>query len=165
MTARTHRHRGRGASLLATLGLITVSSTSALASTAVAAPPAQSAYVVPPADGQKWPTDEALRASMSAIREAYDRLGPYIENWTAGPHDMNELGNHIDEYVNAIIANTHLPTPAQENLDYLIADLQRGAQLMHGTDPHGTPYDGAAVLKTAFSAYGKYFDDPNWSVK
>jgi hypothetical protein len=139
------------------------SGTVAAAETSAAAANAQ--YLVLAPGNQKWPTDEPLRTSMAAIRAAYDHIGPDIERFTAAPPDMIELGDNIQQYVNTIIAKSKLPADAEPNLEYLIADLQQAARMLQGTDPKSTPYDGASVVKTAFNAYGQYFDDPGWQSK
>jgi hypothetical protein len=163
----TQSRRWKGGLLLGTAFAIAASAAPmhVVAADSSAVPSTNSAYLSLAPGNHKWPTDEPLRTSMAAMRQAYDEVGPNIENFSAAPPDMIHLGDHIQQYVNAIITQSHLPTEAQPNLDYLIADLQHAAALLHGTDPKGTPYDGASVIKTAFNAYGQYFDDPNWSAK
>lgn len=158
--------RWRGVTCLCSAVALAAFSCSGTAAAADAVTTAgNSQYLVLAPGNQKWPTDEPLRTGMAAIRAAYDHIGSEIDSFRAAPPDMIELGDNIQQYVNAIIAQSHLPAEAEPNLDYLIADLQQAARMLQGTDPKGTPYEGANVVKTAFNAYGQYFDDPNWKAR
>jgi len=59
-----------------------------------------------------------------------------------------------------MVKNCHLPTAADENLHFIIADLLQGVSLMRGTDPERSRHDGAALVHGALNAYGKSFRDP-----
>jgi hypothetical protein len=72
------------------------------------------------------------------------------------------LATHIDQQVQSISANCHLPADADANLHLIIADLLQGVTLMRGGDSTHTRHDGAALVHGALNAYGQYFDDPTW---
>jgi len=115
--------------------------------------------------GRKWATDASLRAGMADIRAAFDADHPAIHDGRQTDAQFEALARRIESQVNSIVANCRLPPEADANLHYLIADLLQGVGLMRGQDPVGSRHDGAALVHGALSAYGKYFDDPGWSVE
>lgn len=112
---------------------------------------------------RKWATDASLRSGIAAIRAAFDADHPAIHDGRETDAQYEALAGRIESEVNSIVANCHLPPEADANLHYLIADLSQGVALMRGTDPDRTRHDGAARVHGALSAYGKYFDDPQWT--
>lgn len=112
---------------------------------------------------RKWATDASLRSGMAAIRAAFDADHPAIHDGRETDPQYEALAGRIESEVNSIVANCHLPPEADANLHYLIADLSQGVALMRGTDPDRTRHDGAARVHGALIAYGKYFDDPEWT--
>lgn len=113
-------------------------------------------------DGKKWPTEPSLRAGMAAVRTAFDADHPAIHQGRETDAAYAALAAKVDEQVQSIVGNCHLPPAADANLHYLIADLSQGAALMRGKDPARNRHDGAALVHSALIAYGKYFDDPAW---
>ena len=113
-------------------------------------------------NGQKWPTDEPLRAGMAAIHAAFKADHPAIHAGTETDAQYEALAGTIEAQVNAIIASCKLPAEADANLHYAVADLLAGVSLMRGQDPARTRHDGAALVQGALQAYGKHFDDPQW---
>jgi hypothetical protein len=113
-------------------------------------------------NGQKWPTDEPLRAGMAAIHAAFKADHPAIHAGTETDAQYEALAGTIETQVNAIIASCKLPPAADANLHYAVADLLAGVALMRGSDPERTRHDGAALVHGALQAYGKHFDDPQW---
>ena len=113
-------------------------------------------------NGQKWPTDEPLRAGMAAIHAAFKADHPAIHAGTETDAQYEALAGTIETQVNAIIASCKLPPEADANLHYAVADLLAGVALMRGTDPERTRHDGAALVHGALQAYGRHFDDPQW---
>ena len=73
------------------------------------------------------------------------------------------LADRIESQVDSIVANCRLPPEADANLHYVIADLSQGVSLMRGQYPVRSRHDGAALVHGALLAYGRYFDDPEWS--
>jgi hypothetical protein len=112
--------------------------------------------------GEKWPTDASLRIGMAEIRAAFEADHPAIHAGKETDAQYDALAGRIEAQVNAIVANCKLPPAADANLHYLVADLLQGVGLMRGQDPQRTRHDGAALVHGALSAYGQYFDDPNW---
>lgn len=113
-------------------------------------------------DGKKWPTEPSLRTGMAAIQTAFNADHPAIHEGRETDAAYAALAAKVDEQVQTIVKNCHLPAAADANLHYLIADLSQGANLMRGKDPGRNRHDGAALVHSALIAYGKYFDDPAW---
>jgi hypothetical protein len=113
--------------------------------------------------GRKWTTDASLRTGMAGIRAAFDADHPAIHDGRQTDAQYDALAGRIESQVNSIVANCRLPPEADANLHYLIADLSQGVSLMRGQDPDRSRHAGAALVHGALLAYGKYFDDPEWS--
>jgi hypothetical protein len=113
--------------------------------------------------GHKWATDASLRSGMAAIRSAFDADHPAIHAGKETDAQYAALADRIQSRVNDIVKNCKLPAAADANLHYVIADLSQSAVLMRGQDPARTRHDGAALVHGALIAYGKYFDDPEWT--
>jgi hypothetical protein len=113
-------------------------------------------------DGQKWQTDASLRTGMASIRAAFDADHPAIHAGKQTDAQYLALATHIDQQVQSIVANCHLPADADANLHLIIADLLQGVTLMRGGDATHSRHDGAALVHGALNAYGQYFDDPTW---
>jgi len=113
--------------------------------------------------GHKWATDASLRSGMAGIRTALDADHPAIDAGKESDAQYEALASRIEAQGNLIVANCRLPPAADASLHYVIADLLQGVNLMTGKDPARTRHDGAALVHGAMIAYGKYFDDPEWT--
>jgi len=112
---------------------------------------------------QKWPTDESLRSGMANIRTAFEADHPAIHAGKESDAAYAALADRIEQDVNRIVASCRLPPAADAQLHLVVADLLQGVGLMRGGDPARSRHDGAALVHGALNAYGKYFDDPQWS--
>lgn len=112
-------------------------------------------------DGRKWPTDAPLRTGMAAIRTAFEGDHAAIHAGTETDAQYEALATRIEQEVQGIIANFHLPPAADATLHHAIADLTRGIGIMRGKDPARECHEGAALVHGALLAYAKYFDDPS----
>lgn len=112
--------------------------------------------------GQKWQTDEPLRAGMAAVHAAFEAEHAAIDAGSASDPQYDALAGEIDSQVQEIVRNCKLPPAADANLHYIIADLLRGVNEMRGGDPSRTRRDGAVLVHGALDAYGKFFDDPDF---
>jgi hypothetical protein len=113
--------------------------------------------------GRRWPTDASLRSGMASIRAAFDADHPAIHAGKETDDAYAALATRIEQEVNTIVANCRLAPDADAQLHYIVGDLLQGVGLMRGSDPARTRHDGAALVHGALNAYGKYFDDPQWS--
>jgi hypothetical protein len=116
-------------------------------------------------DGQRWPTDASLRAGMLEIRTLFDAHHPRIHAGTQSEAQYDELAASVEKTVNRIVEQCKLPAAADAQLHYVVGDLLRGVALMRGSDPAHSRHDGAALVHGALNAYGKFFDDPSWTVQ
>ena len=114
-------------------------------------------------DDRKWPTDASLRSGMASIRSAFEADHAAIHAGRETPAQFETLAGRIEPQIQMILQQCKLPPAADANLHFVIADLMRGVSQMRGQDPAITRHDGAALVHGALEAYGKYFDDPQWS--
>jgi hypothetical protein len=114
-------------------------------------------------DGQRWPTDGALRTGMANVRAAFDADHPAIHAGRQTDAQYDALAATVEREVNTIVANCKLAPDADAQLHYVVGDLLQAVSLLRGSDPSKTRHDGAHLVHGALKAYGKYFDDPTWS--
>lgn len=105
--------------------------------------------------GQKWETDQPLRAGMDRIRELVSAAKP-----DGGASGLQVLANGIQQQVDFLIANCKLPPAADETLHVMIADFLEGADLV---TKKNDPQRGIAVMRRALQTYPQYFDHAGWS--
>jgi hypothetical protein len=116
-------------------------------------------------DSQRWPTDASLRAGMLEIRSQFDAHHPRIHAGTQSEAQYDALAASVEMAVNRIVEQCKLPAAADAQLHYVVGDLLQGVTLMRGSDPAHSRHDGAALVHGALNAYGKFFDDPSWTVQ
>lgn len=113
-------------------------------------------------DGERWATDESLRAGMLGIFKAFSAAH---DDYLAGqldPEGADVLADQVDEQVNFIFANCNLPSDADVELHKLLAaTFGSAATLRESNDVHNGLHELHQVLKT----YGEYFDHPGWSAE
>ncbi len=116
-------------------------------------------------EGARWQTDAALRAGMLEVRTLFDAHHSRIHAGTQSEAQYDELASALEKAVNRIVEQCQLPAAADAQLHYVVGDLLRGVALMRGSDPAHSRHDGAALVHGALNAYGKFFDDPSWTVQ
>jgi hypothetical protein len=110
-------------------------------------------------NGQRWPTDEALRRGMSGIRSALASSLPRIHERRFTPHEFSTLASRVQAYVDDLIANCKLPEAADLQLHVALAHLLDGIAAMEG----GVDQEkGVLAIVQALNAYGEHFDHPGW---
>lgn len=107
--------------------------------------------------GERWATDEPLRASMTRLRSA-------IEARQSGEIDANDaraLAAIVEAEVAFMIANCKLPPQPDAALHILI-----GRMLSSVTELRKSPPDAEAVSDLAFVLhdYAQAFDHPGWTL-
>lgn len=112
-------------------------------------------------NGRKWPSDAALRKSMSALRTAFAGKIDAIHAGKLPPEGYRALGSQVDGAVASIVAECKLEPKADAMLHIVVADLVAGADVMQGRAP-GKPAAGAHKAVTTLNAYGRHFDHPDW---
>jgi hypothetical protein len=115
-------------------------------------------------NGQKWPTDEALRRGMDEMRRAMERSIERIHAGTFMSADYVALADRLQQQVDYVTANCKLPEEADAQLHIVLAEIIEGMDAMRdGTDR----LKGALRTIVALEAYERHFDDPNgaWVVR
>ena len=110
-------------------------------------------------NGQRWPTDEALRTGMSRIRDALDAALPLIHAGQYGAGEFSALGDSIQERVNYVVANCKLPEEADLQLHVALTQVLDSINVMKGASGQE---QGAVAIIQALNAYGDHFDHPEW---
>lgn len=113
-------------------------------------------------DGQKWPTDEALRQGMVNIRNAVTPNLPAIQEDKLDTIRYDRLAGEINAQVAYIVQNCRLEKDADAMLHRVLADIMAGTDAMAGKDKQTSQRAGAIKIVHALEAYGNYFDHPGW---
>jgi hypothetical protein len=110
-------------------------------------------------NGQKWPTDEALRQGMGEMRRM---LATSLGRLHAGeftPADYAALADRVQAQADYVTANCKLPEDADTQLHVVLGAILEGLAAMRaGADR----LQGALRVVRALEAYGGHFDDPDW---
>jgi hypothetical protein len=110
-------------------------------------------------DGQKWPTDEALRRGMGEMRNAMETSLGRIHAGQFTSANYVALADRLQKQVDYVTANCKLPEEADAQLHLVLAEMLEGMEVMRvGADRS----QGALRAVAALEAYGRHFDDPNW---
>jgi len=110
-------------------------------------------------NGQKWQTDEALRAGMSQIRDVMHASLSPIQSGQYSAADLSALGEWVQERVEFVVANCRLPEDADLQLHVTLTQILDGIDIMK---EEGGQELGAAAIVQALNAYGDHFDHPGW---
>lgn len=119
--------------------------------------------------GEKWPTDKALRQGMKMIRSATDNAlqsGHTSPGHGLSKQQAEKLARQIDQQVSHIFAQCKLPAEADIVLHSLLADMLQAAQQLkassNATDKHSRQQTRAQALQKlqiSLDLYPRYFDD------
>jgi hypothetical protein len=110
--------------------------------------------------GAKWPTDESLRAGMASIGEAFSQHLPAFRQGRMSASAQDELALHVDGEVQRMFRQCRLPPLADAQLHKLLARTLTAAQAL----AEQRADVGMPGLHRVLLDYGKFFDDPNWSL-
>lgn len=111
-------------------------------------------------NGQKWQTDEPLRAGMNGIRAALDAALPLIHKGRYSAAEFSSLAGKVQEQVDYMVANCKLPEEADLQLHVALTQVLDGVNAMKGEGGHE---QGAVAIVQALNAYGDHFDHPGWT--
>jgi hypothetical protein len=111
-------------------------------------------------NGQKWPTDEALRRGMDEMRGAMTGSLGRIHAGQFTSADYVALAERLQQQVDFVTANCKLPEEADAQLHIVLAEILEGIDAMKdGPDR----VQGALRTVLALEAYGRYFDHLDWT--
>ena len=110
----------------------------------------------------KFPTDEALRARMAAIRKVT------VDNHTLVTHrrmpltEARRFAEIVTREAREIKANAGLSGEAKAEIEALLGEIVTGAEAVAGRGGEVTAIDGIVRIDAALARYGERFDDPSW---
>ncbi len=110
-------------------------------------------------NGKPWQTDASLRTGMTAIRDQLQAAVKPIHAKTYSPDDYKALAAGIDKEIGGIVANCKLPKDADDQLHLVLTQITAGTELMK---KDGDRMAGAVRVIQGLTAYGKFFDHPDW---
>lgn len=112
--------------------------------------------------GAKFPTDEALRAHMAAIRKVT------LDNHTLVTHrrmpvaEARRFAEFVMREAREIKAHVALSGEAKTEIEALLGEIVIGAEAVAGRGGDVTAIDGIVRIDAALARYGERFDDPTW---
>ncbi len=110
-------------------------------------------------DGQKWATDEPLRAGMSRMHSAVIPAYKSFSDKTITAEQAQELATTIKTEIDLIFQNCKLEPKADAALHIVLAELLGGKAAIEAnpSDPEGVPR-----IVNALHSYSEHFDHPNF---
>lgn len=111
-------------------------------------------------NGQKWPTDEALRRGMDEMRGAMTGSLGRIHAGQFTSADYVALAERLQQQVDFVTANCKLPEEADAQLHIVLAEILEGIDAMKDGQDR---VQGALRTVLALEAYGRHFDHPDWT--
>lgn len=112
-------------------------------------------------NGQKWPTDQALRQGMGEMRSLLAASHVRIDAGQFTSADFVSLADRLHKQVDYVTANCKLPEEADAQLHIVLAEVLEGIHVMKtGADQ----LQGVLSVVAALEAYGQHFEHPNWAV-
>lgn len=120
--------------------------------------------------GEKWPTDKALRQGMKNIRSATDNaLQSAHANQGLSKQRAEKLAGQVHQQVSDMFAQCKLPAEADAVLHNLLADMLQAAQQLKASssepDKHSMQEERTQALQrlqNSLGLYPRYFDDSEW---
>lgn len=111
-------------------------------------------------NGQKWPTDEALRRGMGEMRNAMETSLERIHAGQFTSTDYAALADRLQQQVDYVTANCKLPEEADAQLHIVLAEIIESIDTMRRETDRS---QGALKTIAALDAYAEHFDHPNWT--
>lgn len=110
----------------------------------------------------KFPTDDALRAHMAAIRKVTLDNHTLVTHRRMPPADARRFADIVAREVREIKANAGLPNDAKAEIEVLLGEIAIGAEAVAGRGGEVTAIDGIVRIDAALARYSERFDDPTW---
>jgi hypothetical protein len=110
----------------------------------------------------KFPTDDALRAHMAAIRKVT------LDNHTLVTHrrmpvaEARRFADIVMREAREIKANAALSGEAKAEIEALLGEIVTGAEAVAGRGGDASAIDGIVRIDAALARYGERFEDPTW---
>lgn len=110
-------------------------------------------------NGQKWQTDETLRAGMTSIRDQLQAAVKPIHAETYSPDDYKALAAGIEKEIGTIVSKCKLPPEVDNQFHLVLTQITAGTELMK---KDGNRMSGAVKVIQGLSSYEKFFEHPGW---
>lgn len=114
--------------------------------------------------GRQWPTDEALRQGMGAIRTLAAGALPAAHAGKLTAARYTALANDVNAQIGYIVENCKLDPKADAQLHILIGELAEGVETMQGKRPGQGRAQGVVKITQTLNTYGKYFNHAGWQM-
>ena len=123
---------------------------------------AHAAHGAPPVlpEGQRWATDEPLRAAMTRIREAVERSAPAHGARQLQAAGAGALATAVEQDIAYMVANCRLEPEPDAALHALIGRMANAAAMLK-EDPLSDA--GLPELVAVLHEYQATFDHPGWT--
>lgn len=112
------------------------------------------------AEGERWATDEPLRAAMTRIREAVERNTPAHDRQELQAADAEMLAITVEQDITYMVANCKLEPEPDVALHSLIGRMMSAAAALR-KDPMSD--SGMPQLVAVLHEYQSTFDHPGWT--
>ena len=112
------------------------------------------------AEGQRWATDEPLRAAMTRIREAVERNAPAYDQQQLQVADAETLATAVEQDITYMVANCRLEPEPDAALHTLIRRMMSAAAALR-KDPMS--HEGMPQLMAVLHEYQATFEHPEWT--
>ncbi len=110
-----------------------------------------------------WPTDEALRSGMVAIRELVRLNHSLITHRRMPPDHAIRFAAAIRAQANTILASTRVSGASRERLREMLDEIVADVEAVAGRNADVPPIDGLVRVDEVLAVYPKVFDHPGWS--
>jgi hypothetical protein len=110
-------------------------------------------------EGERWPTDAALREGMERVRATFVEVLPAYQRGEFSPEAATDAARAIEDHVTFLVENCKLEPAADAVLHVLVADLLQGAA---GLRQAPQSAEGLPRIHAALRDYPRYFDHPGW---
>jgi hypothetical protein len=111
-------------------------------------------------EGQRWATDEPLRAAMTRIREAVERSAPEHGTRQLQAAGAGALATAVEQDIAYMVANCRLEPEPDAALHALIGRMTNAAAMLK-EDPLSDA--GLPELVAVLQEYQATFDHPGWT--
>jgi hypothetical protein len=112
------------------------------------------------AEGQRWATDEPLRAAMTRIREAVERNSAAYDQQQLQAVDAETLASAVEQDITYMVANCRLEPEPDAALHALIGRMMNAAAALR-KEPMSDA--GLPQLVAVLHEYHATFDHPGWT--
>ena len=108
------------------------------------------------------PTDAALRAAMTALRDSIEQRARASAGKALGEADYLAWADDIDRQVQAITVRRDFHSRAGRHLQWVLGDISEGTALMRSAPRSNGKHLGLRRVVETLNFYGDEYDHPGW---